>query len=157
MAVQNLVSASIASETKDEILKAIADIRKKLGFLLNLQGSEVTGLFKAGKEFTPFLDGCHTVAKAHPEILPGVFNRAEFDQDYQLSQDLASISEALDQLAEGVSHTLTAARSDALVTALDVYAAVKLNRDKVAGLGSVADNLGQYFKRTARPTGALAR
>jgi hypothetical protein len=157
MAVQNLVSASISSETKDEILKAVADIRAKLGFLLNLQSSESMGILKAGKEFLPFIDGCHGVTKAHPEILSGVFNATEFERDYQLAHDLGEIAEAVAQLNEGVTHTLTAVRSDALVAALDVYSAVKSNKSKVPGLNSVADNLGRYFAHTPKAAGAAVR
>jgi hypothetical protein len=157
MAVQNLVSASIASETKEAILGSIADIRAKLGFLLNLQTSDVVGMLKAGKEFVPFIDGCHSVAKAHPEILAGVFDKVEFERDYQLAQDLGEIAEALGQLNEGVSHTLTAVRSDALVTALDVYSAVKSNKSRVPGLNSVADNLGRYFAKSPSASASVAK
>ena len=143
-------SASITTEAKNEVLKGIADIKGKLGFLLTLQANEVSGLFKAGKEFGPFLDECHAVAQSHPEILPGIFNGAEFERDYQLSKDLGSIASALNQLAEGIDHTLMAARSDALQGALEIYAAVKQSRDKVAGLGGVADKLAGFFSRTAR-------
>ena len=157
MAVQNLVSASITSETKDAILKSIADIRGKLGFLLNLQAAEVMGILKAGKEFVPFIDGCHGVAKSHPEILSGVFNMPEFDKDYQLAQDLGEVAEALAQLNEAVGHTLTAVRSDALVSALDVYSAVKSNKSKVPGLNSVSDNLARYFAKSPRASVAVAK
>jgi hypothetical protein len=150
MAAQNLVSASITPETKDEILRSLAEVRGKLGFLLTLQADERAGLFKAGKEYAPFLDECHKVARDHPEILPGVFNSAEFERDWQLAQDVSAIADTLEQLHEGVGHTLTAARSDALVAALDVYSAVKLNRDKVPGLNGVADTLGSYFKKSPK-------
>lgn len=157
MAVQNLVSASITSETKGAILSSLAEVRGKLGFLLNLQSSEVSGLFKAGKEMVPFLDGCHAVAKAHPEILSGVFDKAEFDRDHQLAQDLAEIADAVGQLNEAVAHTLTAVRSDALISALDVYSAVKTNKSKVPGLNNVADNLSRYFAKSPRASAALAK
>ena len=157
MSVQNLVSASITAQTKDEVLRSIADIRAKLGFLLNLQASEVVSLVKAGKEFVPFIDTCHAVTKSHPEILSGVFDKTEFDNDYQLSKDLAEIAESLAQLNEGVSHTLTAARSDALVASLDVYSAVKSNKSKVAGLNSVADTLGKYFQKQPKTAAPLAK
>jgi hypothetical protein len=48
MASQNLISASIAAETKTDILAKLADIKSKLGFLLTLQPDEVKALFKAG-------------------------------------------------------------------------------------------------------------
>lgn len=157
MAVQNLVSASIPSETKDAILKEVADIRAQLGFLLNLQASESASLVKAGKEFLPFIDGCHAVAKSHPEILSGVFDKAEFEQDHRLALDLGEIAEAVAQLNEALGHTLMAVRSDALVASLDVYSAVKANKAKVPGLNAVADNLGRYFARSPRASAPLAR
>ena len=103
MSVQNLVSASITAQTKDEVLRSIADIRAKLGFLLNLQASEVVSLVKAGKEFVPFIDTCHAVTKSHPEILSGVFDKTEFDNDYQLSKDLCRGRHPIEQLTREVA------------------------------------------------------
>jgi len=150
MAVQNLVSASLAAETKQEILKAIAEAKGKLDFLLTLRSSQVVGLVKAGKEFGPFLDECHKVVQTHPEILSGAFDRAEFERDYQLSQDLGDIVESVDQFSEALNHTLTAVRSDTLMAGFDVYAATKLNQDRVPGLRAVVETLAAFFKRTPR-------
>lgn len=125
--------------------------------MLNLQSAEVMGIRKAGKEFVPFIDRCHGVVKSHPEILSGVFNMPEFDRDYQLAQDLGEAAEALAQLNEAVGHTLTAVRSDALVTALEVYSAVKSNESKVPGLNTVADTLGRYFQKSPRASVAVAK
>lgn len=154
MAAQNMVSASLSAEVKADVLHSIADVRSKLDFLLNLQTEDVTGMIKAGKEMLPFLDACHEVAATHPEILSPIFNRAEYDRDYQLARDLAPVADAVYQLWEAINHTLTAARSDTLVASLDVYSAGKLNRDKVPGLNSVVDRLGSFFKRPARTAAA---
>jgi len=157
MAVQNLVSASLAAEAKDEILKSLVEIRGKLDFLLTLQADEVSGIFKAGKEYMPFLDLCHSAAKSHPEMLSGVFNMAEFDRDYLLSKDLGTIADAVHELCEAVDHTVTAARSDALVSGLDVYSASKLHRDKIPGLGRLVDAMAQYFKKSPRTATKAAK
>ncbi len=74
--------------------------------------------------------------------------KEEFERDWKLAKDLGAISDALNQLTQGVDHTLTAARSDTLMAALDIYAAVKLHRDRVPGLPVVADRLSTWFKRT---------
>ena len=145
-----MVSASLSAEVKADVLHSIADVRSKLNFLLNLQTEDVTGMIKAGKEMLHFLDACHDVAANHPEILSPIFNRAEYDRDYQLARDLAPVADAVYQLWEALNHTLTAARSDTLVASLDVYAAGKLNRDKVPSLNSVMDRLATYFKRAPR-------
>jgi len=107
MAIQNLVSASITPEAKDEILKSLADVRKKLEFLLTLGVDESVRLFKAGKEFGPLLDECHKVAQAHPEILSGVFDQEEYERDYRLIQDLGAIAERCRELTEAIEHTLS--------------------------------------------------
>jgi hypothetical protein len=157
MAVQNLVSASLSFETTDEILGQLAGIRGRLDFLLNLQTDEAASILKAGKEFLPFIEACHGVAQSHPEILPGVFNKAEYDRDHQMSQRLGEIADALAQLNEAVSHTLTAVRSDDLVASLDVYSAVKANKSKVPGLNTVAESLARYFAKSPRATPAAAK
>ena len=157
MAVQNLVSASITSETKDEILGALADIRAKLGFLLNLQTSEAVSILKAGKEFLPFIEGCHAVANSHPEILSGTFDKAEFDRDHRLALDLGEIAEGVAELNEAISHTLTAVRSDDLVSSLFVYSALKANTSRVPGLNGAADNLGRYFVKSPKANKAAAK
>ena len=150
MAIQNLVSASITPETKDEILKSLANARKKLGFLLTLPAEEAVRLFKAGKEFGPFLDECHKIAQSHPEILSGMFDVEEYERDYRLIQDLGTIADQAREFHEAIEHTLTAVRSDHLAASLDVYAAGKAHRDKVPGLVGVVDKLSTFFRRTPR-------
>ena len=157
MASQNLVSASITPEAQDAIMKLVADIRSRLGFLLNLQAEEVTGLVKAGKELTPFLAECRKVVKSHPEIFTGAFDAQEFERDFLLSESLGTILDQVDELSEALRHTLIAVRSDTLVAGLDVYAATKMHRDKIPGLNVVADNLGVYFKRGPRQTAKANR
>jgi len=155
MAVQNLVSASLTPEARDQILKLVGEVRARLGFLLSLGAEQTATLFKAGKEYQPFVEGCHQVAVGHPEILPRVFNTEEFDKDYSLGRDLALIADSIDQLNTAVAQTLIAVRSDGLSEALEVYAAVKANRDRVPGLDVAADNLGRFFQRHRR-TGVRA-
>jgi len=150
MATQNLVSASITPEAKDEILKSLANAGKKLEFLLTLPIDEAARLFKAGKELLPFLEECHKLAQAHPEILSGVFDLEEYERDYRLVQDLGTIADRFRELTDAIEHTLTAVRSDHLAGSLDVYASAKANRDKVPGLGAVVDRLAAYFKKPNR-------
>ena len=63
MAVQNLVSASISTETKDAILKSLAEVKGKLDFLLTLQADERNGLLKAGKELGQKLHGRFSITR----------------------------------------------------------------------------------------------
>jgi len=156
MTSQNLISASIAAETKADILQKLADIKGKLGFLLTLQPNEVHSLFKAGNGYAPFVDKAHSVATDHAQILPGVFELAEFKKDYALSKDLTAIADQVKQLSNGLQNTLTAANSDALAGALEIYAAVKQHRDKVPGLNVVAEEMAVFFKKPHRVASSTA-
>jgi hypothetical protein len=84
----------------------------------------------------------------HPEILPAVFDVVEFKKDYQLFKTLTPILTQINELAEGLQKTSYAVGSDALVAALEVYAAVKQNKDKVSGLNATADELAVFFKKS---------
>ena len=152
MAAQNLVSASIDAQTKTDILQKLSDIKSKLGFLLTLQPDEIQSIFKAGNGYAPFIEKAHNAVNGHPEIMSGVFDAEEFKRDFQLSKDLTAISDQVNQLADSLQNTMLAVNSDALAAALDVYSAVKLNKDKVPGLNVVANEMAEFFKRTRKKT-----
>jgi hypothetical protein len=150
MPAQNLVSATLTPDVINKVLSGANQIKTGLGFLLNLQRAEIQGLFKAGNNYAPFVEKAHGVASAHPEILPGVFDLEEFKNDYQLSKDLAMIGDLINELADGIAKTRLAVNSDALMAALDVYAAAKRSVDKVPGLGVVCAEMGQFFKKSKK-------
>lgn len=150
---QNLISASLSEETLAEIQQYIEAIRSKLDFLVTLQPVEIQSLFKAGNSLLPFLDQAHSVVQQHPQVLPAVFDAEEFQRDYALSKNLSHIATQVRQLENALGNTLIATHSDALVSALDVYAAVRQHRDKVPGLNVVADDMAAFFKKS-RPKAA---
>lgn len=147
MAIQNLVSASLNAEAKAEILKDLADIKKRLNFLTSLQKEDVASLLKVGNGFAPLLDQAYETMSEHPEILPPIFPSEEFKKDYQLYKDLGPIASQIGQLSESVDRTMTALASDTMMESLEIYHAVKQNRNKVPGLEAVADEMGRFFAR----------
>jgi hypothetical protein len=153
MASQNLVSATISPEAKAEVLGKLADIRKRLDFLKPLDRSEIHALVKVGNGFSPFLEKAHRAVNDHPEIMPRLFDLAEFNNDYSLFRDLADIGEVLKALSEGVQNTLLAAGSDSMIGALEIYAAIKSGSDKVPGLKVAGSEMSEFFKR-AKAKGA---
>ena len=147
---QNLVSATLTEETKNKILEKLKEIREALDFLLSLQPKQVMSLFKAAKGFAPLLDKAYNTLIAHPEIMPFVFDKEEFIRDYQLSKNLTIIDDEINELSESVSKTLMAINSDTLNGTLDIYAAVKQNKDKVPGLNVVAAEMAEFFKKSGK-------
>lgn len=151
---QNLISATLSAEDAAAVQENIAEAKSKLNFLLSLQTADIITLFKPGNAYLPFIDKVYQTMIAHPEIIPPVFNKEEFDRDYQLLSALRPIFNQINELAEGIQKTFTAVGSDAIVGALEVYGAVKQNKDKVPGLAATADEMAVFFKRSRAKTEA---
>lgn len=145
---QNLISATLSAQDAAVVQQNLGDAKAKLSFLLSLQTEDIVAIFKAGNAYLPFIDKAYQAMQAHPEIIPPVFNKEEFERDYQQLSALRPIFNQINELAEGIGKTYTAVGSDALIGALEVYSAVKQNKDKVPGLAATADEMGVFFKRS---------
>jgi hypothetical protein len=147
MAVQNLVSVTITPEMKEAIRQALADLKVKCRFSIVLTPEEIKGLVKAGEGYSIFLNKAYNAAITYPGIMPPVFNKDEFTKDYLFAQDLEEIVNECESFMETLRNTLIAACSDTMIEALEVYAAVQQNKDKVPGLNIVYEEMAKHFKR----------
>jgi hypothetical protein len=155
MASQNLVSATISPEAKAEILGKLGEVRQRLDFLKSLDRGEIQALVKVGNGFAPFLEKAYRAVNDHPDIMPRLFDLGEFNNDYLLFKDLTDIGEQLKSLSEAVQNTLLAVGSDAMVGALEIYAAIKSGSDRVPGLKVASGEMMEFFKK-AKAKGAQA-
>ncbi|WP_243349079.1 hypothetical protein [Parabacteroides sp. FAFU027] len=151
---QNLVSATISAEDVEKVIQNLSEIKSVLQFLTTLQSDDIQGLFKVGNNYQPFIEQACQAAKSHPEILPGVFDKDEFIRDCDLVKALRPIAAQIKELNDSLQNTFFAANSDAMVGALEVYSAVKQNRDKVPGLNVVADDMAVFFKKSTKKVSA---
>jgi hypothetical protein len=151
---QNLISSSLSAEDAAAIRTNLSEAKAKLTFLLSLQTDDVATLFKVGNAYLPFIDLAYQTMIDHPEILPQVFDKAEFLKDYELLSSLRPIYNQINELAEGIKKTFMAVGSDSLVASLEIYDAVKQNKDKVPGLAVTASEMAVFFKRTRTKTEA---
>jgi hypothetical protein len=147
---QNLVSASLTEEKIAEIMAALDTIEENLDFLIALSPDDIKGLYNPGHKYLSLIEKANYVANAHPEILPRAFDVEEFKRDYQLTKDLTRIFSRMAGITEGLDNTVTAVASDTLAGTLEIYAAVKLYRDKVPGLDVIADEMAIFFHKTKR-------
>ena len=145
---QNLISASLSAEDAATVQQSLADAKQRLSFLLSLQNDDMISLFKVGNAYLPFIEKAYQTMQAHPEIIPPVFNQDEFASDYQLLNALRPIFNQINELAESIQKTFTAVGSDAMVASLEIYSAVKQNKDKVPGLASTANEMAVFFKKS---------
>ena len=144
---QNLITASLITTDAAEVQLKLKEAKEKLNFLLSLQTTDINGIIKLGNAYLPFIDIVHRTVIEHPEILPAVFDKEEFLNDYALLSTLRPILAQLNELTESVQKTFYAVGSDVLVASLEVYSSVKQQQDKVPGLKATADEMALFFKK----------
>lgn len=145
---QNLISGTMSAEDVTACVDAINVLKEKMPFLSTIQNVDVSTLFKPGNNYQPLLSIAKRVVETHPEILPAVFNKDEFLKDHELYKTTSGIALQVAELDTALQKTVMAVGSDALIGALEVYAAVKQHKNKVAGLSAVHDEMKQFFNRS---------
>ena len=144
MPYQN-ISATLSSADVQAIRDAIAIIRSKLLFLVNLTDAERQKLFKMKDKSIPFVQDALSGAQDHPEILPTTFNVAEFSKDVLLAVALHEVLALLQSLTSSVDDTLMAVGSEAMAEARQVYEYVKVAAKTTPGLKPLLDRLAARF------------
>ncbi|HEY0945683.1 MAG TPA: hypothetical protein VGD81_10460 [Opitutaceae bacterium] len=156
MSAQNLVSASLTAADQQAVLQKITELRQQLPFLIDLTILERQRLLKMGDGSRAFVEKSLTAAQSNPQILPGVFSIAEFEQDLALWTALQPIAAQIAQLAELIEDTQIGLGSDLMVQAMEVYRHLG-NTQAGAGLEELRKELGLRFsRRSASTTNATA-
>ena len=130
------ISATVSDQAMAEIKGAIATIHAQLPFLINLTPDERRKRFKMGDKSLAFVRNSVTATQNNPDIVPGNFDIAEFNRDYQLT--------------ETVDDTLLAIGSESMASSLLVYDYAKTASRHSPGIKSVADQLGERFKAVGK-------
>lgn len=148
--MQNYLNQAVLSEEdQKEVMVAIATIRQKLPFLINLSTDERRALSKLGDKTCMFIQKAMEVVNQDDSFLPRSFDVAEMQREVELFEGLYPILLSLAQLYELVEHTYWAAGDDAYASARVVYQAAKANGRGI-GIDAVVDELGNRFNRKSR-------
>lgn len=150
MPATNYVSAELTPADQTAVLAAIATIRTKLPFLMDLSDDERASLVRFGPKSHAFVGSALQAAQANAQIIPAALDLAEFARDYALWQTIQPIAVQLTQLHELFDDTMAAIGSDLYSEALAAYGYMK-----VAGSGPALDelkaSLGVRFARRPKP------
>ncbi len=149
MVTTNQISATMTPADREAVLAAVATIKAKLPFLMNLTPEQRKSLPKMGDKSQAFVNKALEVATQNPDFLPRSFDLDEMKRDVELFQALYPVFLALTQLQEAVDDTVIAVGSDAYAAALLVYNFAKAN-GKGTGLDAVIDEMGKRFARKSR-------
>lgn len=142
------VSATLTQDSVNKIKDAINVILTELPFLLNLPEEQSKGLFRLGSKSVDFVTTSRDAVTHFMQIFPSTFDQAEFIRDADLFRQLSEIKLLLDSLLEQINDTYSVVGAEAMNSALEVYAHVQVNQNKVPGLKTIADKLGERFKRS---------
>ncbi|MBN2093501.1 hypothetical protein JW964_28005 [candidate division KSB1 bacterium] len=143
--MDNKVSAELAQQALEEILKGINQITQNLPFLITLTTDEKKSLPKFGDKSVAFVKRSYELAQQHKNILPASFELAEMGRDINLYEKLYSIQQPLRTLFEKIEDTLQELGAESYSSALYIYALIKMHKD----IGDIAtetfDDLAKRF------------
>ncbi len=153
----NQISTSLPQADREAVMAAIATIREKLPFLIDLTtderrvrtGKPQASLPKLGDKSRAFVSKALEVATPNPNFLCRSFDLEQMRQDVELFEALHPILLSLTQLQELVDDTYVGVGSEAYAAGLMVYNYAKAN-GKGAGLDAVVDEMGRGFARKSR-------
>ncbi|MBD2022004.1 hypothetical protein H6F43_17635 [Leptolyngbya sp. FACHB-36] len=145
----NQISATLTQADRDAVLAAIATMKQKLPFLMDLTTEERKALPKMGDKSRAFVSKALEVATQNSDFLPRSFDLDEMRKDVQLFEAMYPIVMAMTQLQELLDDTYVLVGSEAYSAALQVYNYAKAS-GQGAGLEAVVDELGQRFARRTR-------
>ncbi|SRR5579883_437421 len=143
------ISATLDANDRETVMTALATIKAKLPFLIDLTADDRKAIPKMGDKSRAFVSKALEVATQNPDFLPRSFNLEELRKDVQLFEAMYPIVVALTQLQELVDDTCLAAGSEAYAAALQVYNYAKASGQGV-GLDAVVGEMGQRFARKPR-------
>ncbi|ABA24282.1 MULTISPECIES: hypothetical protein [Nostocaceae] len=146
---ENRISANLSAADRDAVMQAIATIREKLPFLIDLTTEDRRTIVKMGDKSRAFVSKALEVATQNPNFLPRSFDIEEMRRDLTLYEALYPVLLSLTQLQELVDDTCMASGSEAYTAALAVYNYAKASGD-VAGLDAVIDEMGRRFTRRSK-------
>ncbi len=142
----NRVSAILNPDDRQVVINAIATIKQAMPFLVYLTKEDRKTMPKVSDRGREFMLNCLDAANQHTDCLPRTFDVAEMQKDVQLLEDLYPIVMALTALQNLVDDAYFAAHSEAYVTSLKVYDAMKSHGD-MPGMQITLEQLKQQFAR----------
>jgi hypothetical protein len=145
---QNLLSLALTEDDTVAINTALADIESRLVGLVALDNDTRRQITKMGDKSEAFVRQTLMVLTQNPDVVPAALGLAEAQADLRMVDQLRPLMSRLQRLAERVADSEMALGSDAMNTALEGYALLKLtSRNK--GLEALSESLAGRFSRSS--------
>lgn len=146
----NRISAELKQADADAVLLKLSEVKDSLPFLQDIDKTERIKGQKIGQASLGYVQECVNAAVTNDEVLPRNFSTEEFQRDLALYMALAPLASKLDELAQKVNDTLLVVGKDLMENANIVYERVKSDAKKNNSRKPLADQLGEFYKRSKR-------
>jgi hypothetical protein len=148
MSYQN-IDATVSDADLQAIKDALAIIRTKLPFLVNLTVDERRATFKAGPDSISFLQNALAAVQAKPTVFPASFDAAS-SKDVELFSVMTDVGTQIDSVASTVDDTRLAVGGEAMQAGTQVYNYIKTAAKTEPGLKPLAEQLGERFQKASK-------
>jgi len=146
----NRVSAVLNDADKTAVLEALAQVKEKMPFLINLTGQERKRSRTMGAKSVEYVNLSLQSSKTFGSLIPPSVDVSEFTKDVTLVNQLLEVRMEVDALLEGIDDTMLAAGSDAMRYADLVYSYLKTGSKTNAGVKSVTADISKRYMRRRR-------
>ena len=146
----NRVSAVLNDADKTAVLEALAQVKEKMPFLINLTGQERKRSRTMGAKSVEYVNLSLQSSKTFGSLIPPSVDVSEFSKDVTLVNQLLEVRMEVDALLEGIDDTMLAAGSDAMRYADLVYSYLKTGSKTNAGVKSVTADISKRYMRRRR-------
>ena len=150
--ITNRISAALSTTDQETVMQAIATIREKLPFLIDLTRNERVSLTKLGDKSQGFVKRAFELATQSTDLIPQTLID-EMRKDTELLDRFASIRLAIDLLQKQIDDTVTQVGAEAYAAARTVYAVTKTPFAH-ATLRTASTDLGKTFRKRSTATAA---
>ena len=146
----NRVSAVLDDADKTAVLEALAQVKEKMPFLINLTGQERKRSRTMGAKSVEYVNLSLQSSKTFGSLIPPSIDISEFTKDVTLVNQLLAIRMEVEALLEGIDDTMLAAGSDAMRYADLVYSYLKTGSKTNAGVKSITADISKRYMRRRR-------
>lgn len=151
---QNLLSLELSAEDTAAINAALTEIELRLaGRLVALDAPARRRLTKMGDKSEAFVRQALMVLEQNPDIVPPALGLAEAQADIRAVDALRPLMARMQRLVQRMSDSEMALGSDAMSTALEGYALLKVS-GRSRGLEPLSNALSERFSRSGNRTTA---
>ncbi|MGN6528329.1 MAG: hypothetical protein ACTHL8_18220 [Burkholderiaceae bacterium] len=156
--ISNRISLDIPAGEMQAIQDAIKVLQDKLQpHLVDLGPTDRRTMPRMGAKTVDFVSKTLGSATAHPQIVPGFVDLAEFSRDLAAVGTLRALLQPLQQLADLVGDSLALSGSEAYTAALACYQSFKAaSKLGVPGMTTIADDLAERFPGRPSRAGSQA-